>query len=95
MFKFCDKCNTRVGFREKFKMWNNGTYKGYVCENCNTKYKPTKLSLLVDFVIMLIMYMLVFMNKLYIKIGYIQCFILLIVSTFIVPIIVIRYKAIE
>lgn len=95
MFKFCDKCNTRVGFREKFKIWNNGTYKGYVCEDCNTKYKPTKLSLFIDFIVIWFTYIFVFMGELYLKIGYITCFILLVIVSLATPAIVIRYNAVE
>ena len=95
MFKFCNKCSTKIGFKHKFKIWNKSTYKGYICEDCKTKYKPTKLSMIVDFIIVCSTYIIVFMFELYLKIGFILCFILLIIFNLAIPAIVIRYKAIE
>ena len=95
MFKFCDKCNTKIGFKKKFKLWNNSTYKGYICEDCGTKYKPTKLSMLLDFMVIWSTFMLVFMSELSLKIGFFSSFILILTVNLLTPTIVIRYKVVE
>ena len=95
MFKFCDKCNTKIGFIQKFKLWNKSTYEGYTCENCGTKYKPTKLSMLLDFMVIWLTFVFVFMNELNLKIGFFLCFILLVTVNLVTPAIVVRYKAVE
>ena len=95
MFKFCNKCDTNIGFIKKFKLWNNNTYKGYVCEDCKTKYKPTALSLFIDFIVIWSTFMIIFMSQLNLKIGFFLCFILLVTINLITPVIVIRYKPVE
>ncbi|MEF9990455.1 MAG: hypothetical protein RSD22_11780 [Romboutsia sp.] len=95
MFKFCDKCGTKIGFRKKFKLWNNSTYKGYTCEDCATKYKPTILSLFIYFIVIWFTFMFVFMSELNLKIGFFLCFILLVTVNLITPSIVIRYKSVD
>lgn len=95
MFKFCDKCNTKIGFIQKFKLWNKSTYEGYTCEDCGTKYKPTKLSMLFDFIVIWFTCLFVFMGELNLKIGLFLCLVLLGTVTLVTPAIVVRYKAVE
>ncbi|CEH34393.1 hypothetical protein [Romboutsia lituseburensis] len=91
MFKFCDKCNTKINFIEKFKLWKKNTSEGYTCECCKTKYKPTELSMQLYSMIIGVTVGFIFT----IDIGLFLCFISLLTINVVSSVLVIRYKAVE
>lgn len=95
MFKFCDKCNTKINFIEKFKLWKKNISEGYTCECCKTKYKPTELSMRLYFMTISFTSAFIFISDLSLKIGFFLCFILLLIINLVAPVLIIRYKAVE
>lgn len=95
MLKSCKCCNRKISLKEAFSIWRKNTYKGYVCESCKTKYKPTKLSMVINFFVGWIMYMIVFMTNAQIQRGFIQNVIYMSIIIFIVPILIIKYDVVE
>lgn len=91
MFKFCDKCNTKINFIEKFKLWKKNTSEGYTCECCKTKYKPTELSMQLYSMIIGVTVGFIFI----IDIGFFLCFVSLLTINVVSSVLVIRYKAVE
>lgn len=91
MFKFCDKCNTKINFIEKFKLWKKNTSEGYTCECCKTKYKPTELSMQLYSMIIGVTVGCIFT----IDIGFFLCFISLLTINVVSSVLIIRYKAVE
>lgn len=91
MFKFCDKCNIKINFIEKFKLWKKNTSEGYTCECCKTKYKPTELSMQLYSMIIGVTVGFIFTIDIGLFLGFISLLTINVVSS----VLVIRYKAVE
>lgn len=91
MFKFCDKCNIKINFIEKFKLCKKNTSEGYTCECCKTKYKPTELSMQLYSMIIGVTVGFIFTIDIGLFLGFISLLTINVVSS----VLVIRYKAVE
>ena len=66
-----------------------------VCESCKTKYKPTKLSMVINFFVTWAMYMIVVMSNAQIQRGIIENIIYMWIIIFTVPIFIVKYDIVE
>ena len=95
MLKSCKQCNRKISLKEAFGIWNKNKYKGYTCKICKTKYKPTKLSMIINFFVMFAMYMSIFMVLAQRQGRFFEYLICYLIVGLIVPVFIIRYEIVE